>query len=63
MRLFSESTTGTDNSPTRTLIPATFQVLNALGVGADKLRGHLGESMASVQKFDKPLQEVTTSSA
>ncbi|MBZ5652710.1 MAG: protein kinase [Acidobacteriia bacterium] len=38
------------------------QVLNALGLGADKLRGHLGESMASVKKFDKPLQEVTTSS-
>jgi len=38
------------------------QVLNALGLGADKLRGKLGESMASVQKFDKPLQEVTTSS-
>ena len=38
------------------------QVLNALGMGADKLRGNLGESMASVQKFDKPLQEVTTSS-
>jgi serine/threonine protein kinase/tetratricopeptide (TPR) repeat protein len=38
------------------------QVLNALGLGADKLRGHLGESMASVRKFDKPLQEVTTSS-
>ncbi len=38
------------------------QVLNALGTGADKLRGNLGESMASVQKFDKPLQEVTTSS-
>jgi tetratricopeptide (TPR) repeat protein len=38
------------------------QVLNALGVGADKLRGKLGESLASVQKFDKPMQEVTTSS-
>ncbi len=38
------------------------QVLNALGLGADKLRGSLGESLASVQKFDKPLQEVTTSS-
>ena len=38
------------------------QVLNALGVGAGKLRGSLGESLASVQKFDKPLQEVTTSS-
>jgi eukaryotic-like serine/threonine-protein kinase len=38
------------------------QVLNALGLGANKLRGSLGESLASVQKFDKPLQEVTTSS-
>jgi serine/threonine protein kinase/Tfp pilus assembly protein PilF len=38
------------------------QVLNALGLGAGKLRGNLGESLASVQKFDKPLQEVTTSS-
>jgi eukaryotic-like serine/threonine-protein kinase len=38
------------------------QVLNALGLGADKLRSKLGESMTSVQKFDKPLQEVTTSS-
>jgi eukaryotic-like serine/threonine-protein kinase len=38
------------------------QVLNALGSGAEKLRGKLGESIASVQKFDKPLQEVTTSS-
>ena len=38
------------------------QVLNALGLGANKLRGNLGESLASVQKFDKPLQEVTTSS-
>ena len=38
------------------------QVLNALGLGADKLRGKLGESLASVQQFAKPLQEVTTSS-
>ena len=38
------------------------QVLNALGSGAGKLRANLGESLASVQKFDKPLQEVTTSS-
>ena len=38
------------------------QVLNALGLGADKLRANLGESLASVQKFAKPLQQVTTSS-
>ena len=37
-------------------------VLNALGSAATTLRGKLGESLASVQKFDKPLDEATTSS-
>ena len=37
-------------------------VLNALGTAATSLRGKLGESLASVQKFDKPLDEATTSS-
>jgi len=37
-------------------------VLNALGESTSKLRGALGESLASVQKYDKPLQQVTTSS-
>ena len=37
-------------------------VLNALGKAASELRKKLGESLASVQKFDKPLQEATTSS-
>lgn len=37
-------------------------VLNALGSAVSKVRGKLGESLASVQKFDKPLQQVTTSS-
>jgi eukaryotic-like serine/threonine-protein kinase len=37
-------------------------VLGALGSAATKLRGKLGESLASVQKFDKPLDEATTSS-
>ena len=37
-------------------------VLNALHSGATKLRSELGESLASVQKFDKPLSEATTSS-
>jgi len=36
------------------------QVLNSLGVGVEQLRGKLGESLASIQKFDKPLQEVTS---
>jgi eukaryotic-like serine/threonine-protein kinase len=41
---------------------AKEQVLNALGSAAAKLRGQLGESLASVQKFDVPLTEATTSS-
>ena len=38
------------------------KVLNALGDAAAKLRGQLGESLASVQKFDVPLEQATTSS-
>ncbi len=38
------------------------KVLNALGAAASKLRGELGESLATVQKFDVPLAEATTSS-
>jgi serine/threonine protein kinase/tetratricopeptide (TPR) repeat protein len=38
------------------------QVLNALGSATSKLRAKLGESLASVQKYDKPLAEATTSS-
>ncbi len=38
------------------------QVLNALGKEAAKIRGQLGESLATVQKFDVPLAQATTSS-
>jgi eukaryotic-like serine/threonine-protein kinase len=38
------------------------KVLDKLGDAASKLRGELGESLASVQKFDVPLAEATTSS-
>jgi serine/threonine protein kinase/tetratricopeptide (TPR) repeat protein len=38
------------------------KVLDALGEAASKLRGELGESLATVQKFDFPLVEATTSS-
>lgn len=38
------------------------QVLGALGVAVSKLRGRLGESLASIQKFDAPIEQVTTSS-
>ena len=38
------------------------KVLDALGAAASKLRGELGESLATVQKFDVPLVQATTSS-
>jgi Flp pilus assembly protein TadD/predicted Ser/Thr protein kinase len=38
------------------------QVLTALGGAASKLRERLGESLASVQKYDVPIDQVTTSS-
>ncbi|HEV8483792.1 MAG TPA: serine/threonine-protein kinase, partial [Blastocatellia bacterium] len=37
------------------------QVLKALSQAATQLREKLGESLSSIQRFDKPLQEVTTS--
>jgi eukaryotic-like serine/threonine-protein kinase len=38
------------------------QVLKVLGEAATRLRARLGESLGSVEKYDKPEQEVTTSS-
>jgi serine/threonine protein kinase/tetratricopeptide (TPR) repeat protein len=38
------------------------KVLDTLGEAATKLRGELGESLATVQKLDVPLSEATTSS-
>ena len=38
------------------------QVLGAVGKAASSLRSKLGESLASVQKFDAPVEEATTSS-
>jgi tetratricopeptide (TPR) repeat protein len=38
------------------------KVLDALGRAAARLRGELGESLPSVQKFDVPLEQATTSS-
>lgn len=37
-------------------------VLTALGASAVKIRQKLGESLASIQKFDVPIEQVTTSS-
>ena len=41
---------------------AKEEVLDALGKAASRLRGELGESLATVQKLDVPLSEATTSS-
>ena len=38
------------------------QVLKALDSTASQMRQKLGESLASIQKFDKPLEQATTSS-
>src|ERR1019366_1222568 len=38
------------------------KVLDVLGEAASKLRTELGESLATVQKFDVPLEQATTSS-
>jgi eukaryotic-like serine/threonine-protein kinase len=38
------------------------KALDALGEAASRLRGELGESLATVQKFDVPLEQATTSS-
>jgi serine/threonine protein kinase/tetratricopeptide (TPR) repeat protein len=38
------------------------QVLSALGNAVSSMRGKLGESLASIQKFDVPIEQVTTSS-
>jgi tetratricopeptide (TPR) repeat protein len=38
------------------------QVLRVLGEAATRLRKELGESLASVQKFDAPIEQATTSS-
>ena len=41
---------------------AKEKVLDALGGAASKLRAELGESLTTVQKFDVPLEQATTSS-
>ncbi|MFQ5776938.1 MAG: protein kinase [Terriglobia bacterium] len=38
------------------------EVLAALGKAASRLRGKLGESLSSIEKYDKPIVEATTAS-
>jgi eukaryotic-like serine/threonine-protein kinase len=41
---------------------AKEKVLDVLGSAVSKLRGQMGESLATVQRFDVPLEQATTSS-
>jgi len=43
-------------------VDAKEKVIAALGEAASKLRGELGESLATVRKYDVPLEEATTPS-
>ena len=38
------------------------KILGALGMAATNLRKHLGETLASIQKYDTPIEEATTGS-
>jgi serine/threonine protein kinase len=42
--------------------PSKEKVLDTLGQAATKLRSELGESLSTVEKFDSPLEQATTSS-
>jgi hypothetical protein len=56
--------TATGDSLAREQVQASSkeQVLNELGSATASMRNKLGESLASVQKSDKPLEEATTPS-
>jgi eukaryotic-like serine/threonine-protein kinase len=56
--------TGTGESLAEEQVQATGkeEVLDALGKAASRLRSRLGESLASIQRFDRPLVEASTSS-
>jgi tetratricopeptide (TPR) repeat protein len=54
--------TGDSLAQTQAAANSKEQVLKALGSASSQLRMKLGESLASVQKFDMPLQQATTSS-
>ena len=43
-------------------VPAKEQVLAELGAASSRLREHLGESLAVIQRFDVPLAQATTAS-
>lgn len=54
--------TGDDLAREQVPVDKKEQVLGAVGKVASSLRSKLGESLASLQKFDAPVEEATTSS-
>ena len=54
--------TGDTLAQEQVTVASKEKVLDGLGEAASKLRGELGESLATVQKFDVPLAQATTSS-
>ena len=58
----TSATTGDSLAQQAVQVSNKEQVLNALGKATASIREKLGESLASVQKFDKPLEEATTPS-
>ncbi len=56
------ASTGDTLGETQAQAATKEQVLTALGSAATQLRSKLGESLASIKKFDKPLEQVTTTS-
>jgi tetratricopeptide (TPR) repeat protein len=54
--------TGDTIGKTQVQASSKDDVLRALGSAADKLRGGLGESLASIGKYDAPIQDATTKS-
>lgn len=56
------ASTGDPLAQTQQQAASKDTALNALGEAATKLRRELGESLASVKQFDKPLDQATTSS-
>jgi len=55
-------TTGETLATASAEAPDKDHVLGALGSAAEQIRGKLGESLASIQKFNTPIEEATTSS-
>jgi serine/threonine protein kinase/tetratricopeptide (TPR) repeat protein len=56
------ASTGDRLAETQAQAPGKDQVLDALGRATSQLRAKLGESLSSIQKFDTPLAQATTSS-